>query len=61
MQNTVLLTDDELIAIQVSLEMNIKMYEKVASRIDVNSLDRDTLEAIETMKALHNRLSKECF
>lgn len=59
--NNVKLTDDELSAIQSSLLMSIKAYNKHISRFGKDSLDNEAVKGIEEMKKVFDKFNEEYF
>lgn len=61
MENTIILTDDELSVIQASLQLTLKSHEKFIQQNGEDKLDYQTRETIKEMKHLFERFDREFF
>lgn len=61
MINKVALTDDELSLIMTSLQSTINSYDNYINQNGKEKLDLVTLQALEDMKALYNKIESEYY
>ena len=60
MENSVILTDDELCVIQTALQLTLMSYEKYKTENN-QELDTNTLNTVDEMQILFNRINNEFF